>query len=196
MTSTRALTCKYGGFGNVISAGPVQTPTLYMIVKRENEINNFKSETYYNLYLIIKADDGSEVVMSHNSDEHLSETDVKNLKTKLLNSIANNQCYIEKETKKTQKRPLKLPNATDIQKELNILYGFDADKSSNLLQTLYQDKGLTTYPGTKAQEISQSASKIALKPLQNILASQKDLADIPFGEEIAQAVEQNYSISS
>jgi len=46
---------------------------------------------------------------------------------------------------------LKLPNATDIQKELNILYGFDADKSSNLLQTLYQDKGLTTYPGTKAQ---------------------------------------------
>ena len=196
LTSTRALTCKYGGFGNVISAGPVQTPTLYMIVKRENEINNFKSETYYNLYLIIKADDGSEVIMSHNSDEHLSETDVKNLKTKLLNSIANNQCYIEKETKKTQKRPLKLPNATDIQKELNILYGFDADKSSNLLQTLYQDKGLTTYPGTKAQEISQSASKMALKPLQNILASQKDLADIPFGEEIAQAVEQNSSISS
>ena len=196
LTGTRALTCKYGNFGNVVSAGPVQTPTLYMIVKREKEINNFKSETYYNLYLVVKSDDSNEIILNHKCDKHFSLNDADNLKNKLMNSLVNNQCYIEKETKKTQKRPMKLPNATDIQKELNVLYGFSADKSSALLQTLYQDKGLTTYPGTKAQEISRSAAKMALKPLQNILASQKNLEDIPFGEEIANAVDNNYSISS
>lgn len=198
LTSTRALSCKYGGYNNIISAGPVQTPTLYMVVKREKEIQEFKSKTYYKLLLNIIADDGTLVTLNHKTDEQFSKNDAEILKNKLSSKINNNsgQCFLNVEEKETQKKPYKLPNATDIQKEMNVLYGFTADKSSQLLQTLYQDKGLTTYPGTKAREISEAAAKIALQPLKQILASHPDISDIPYNEEIQNVLKNNYCISS
>lgn len=167
MNGSRAMTCKFGGFKNTISVGSVQTPTAYMLYSRELAIQNFKPEEYYAISLQIHSEETDKfLTLPLKTKQHFTETEAKTLRQTFQK---HSTVHLSVKTKNTSTRCLKLPNATDIQKEMNQLYGLSADKTSDILQTLYQEKHLTTYPGTKANEISESSAKMAFQPLQNLL---------------------------
>ena len=166
MNGSRAMTVKFGGANNVISIGSTQTPTLYMIVSREREITNFKAEDYGVPFIELVNDKGELLTLKHTSKRHLSLLEAQTTQKKLLQHQGT---VVNIEEKRRTSKPMKLPNATDIQKEMNKKYGFTADKTSNILQTLYQDKHLTTYPGTKAREISKSSATLSLNTIKNLL---------------------------
>lgn len=158
---TRALTCHY----NVqLSAGRVQTPTLAMIVNRENEIKNFKPKEYYE----IKAEfDGffAHWVNSKNNGRIFD----REFADKLVDSLRKEE-KVEVKSKtvkdKHEGAPL-LYDLNELQREANIRYNFSAKKTLNLMQTLYERHKIVTYPRTDSRYITTDM----LNTLPNVLAA-------------------------
>lgn len=164
MNGTIACTARFNAF---LSVGRVQTAVNAIIVQREDEILNFVPQKYQALSLVIASDEPSKtLLLKHKSDEKLNATQASELYNRLR---AYETVRVSVTEKNISKKPLKLAGQTDFLRIMNKKYGYSAEKTSALLQTLYQDKKLTTYPGTEAQEISVSAAKIALQPLLNLL---------------------------
>lgn len=148
LNATRALTCKYNA---QLSCGRVQTPTLAMIAKRENEIKNFKSETYYGITAQVQGilftwrDEKSGNYRSF-SKERMEE---------ILNRIKGDNIYIIKIDKKDKKSfaPL-LYDLTELQREANKRFGYSAKETLNILQRLYENHKVLTYPRTDSKYIT------------------------------------------
>lgn len=164
MNGTVACTAR---FKNFLPVGRVQTAVNAIIVQRENQILNFVPQKYRAISLVIASDEpGKSLELKHKTEDKLSDEAAHLLYRRLSNYSSVKVCVSKK---KTNKRPMKLGGQTDFLQVMNKKYGYDAKKTSDLLQTLYQDKKLTTYPGTEAHEISESAAKMALSPLKNLL---------------------------
>ncbi len=145
---TRALTCK---FDAQLSAGRVQTPTLSIIVKREEEIKTFTPVNYWK----IEADfgdykgewrdkSGNSRIFETVKVEELLEK-VKNKTGMVLN--------VHKETKKVP--PPSAYNLTELQIDANIQLGFSAKKTLSVLQGLYERHKIATYPRTDSKHITE-----------------------------------------
>lgn len=167
MNGTGICTVKFGGPKNIVNIGRVQTAVGKIIELREKSIINFVSEDYKALSLQIESDEKTPLILKHKlpSDKRLKLDEAKKIIDQ-INKIDN--VKILTQSREIQSKPYKLCDAMDIQKEMNKLYGYSANKTASLLQTLYQSKRLTTYPGTKAHEISVSSAKMDTKPLQNL----------------------------
>lgn len=164
MNGTVACTVQFDKF---LSVGRVQTAVLAILVARENEIVNFVPEHYQAVSLLVGSDEtGKSLELSHKTEKRLTLEEAGALYNKLLGC---NSVVLDVSEKESKKRPLKLAGQTDFLQVMNKKYGYDAKKTSDLLQTLYQTKKLTTYPGTEANEISESAAKQALVPLKNLI---------------------------
>lgn len=164
MNGTTACTAQFHTF---LSVGRVQTAVNKIIVSREEEISAFVPQKYQALSLVVESDEpGKTVELKHKTDMHLSKQEAAALFARLSQ---HRSVQVKVAEKKSGKKPLKLAGQTDFLQVMNKKYGYDAKTTSNLLQALYQDKKLTTYPGTEAHEISVSAAKMALKPLQNLV---------------------------
>lgn len=144
---TRALTCK---FGSPLSAGRVQTPTLGMIMQREREIMSFRSEEYHT----IRVDLGSfEAVWRGSSgDARIFAADqAESLQRKLEGRSGK----IVKLTKSEKQVPH--PQAydlTELQRDANRFLGFSAKQTSSVLQRLYEQHKLVTYPRTDSRYLT------------------------------------------
>lgn len=144
---TRALTCKYNA---QLSAGRVQTPTLTLIVERENEIKKFVPKDFYN----IKADLGDFSVTWINDKNMTSIFD----KDK-AHSIAENvkgkgfKANDFKETKKKIAPPL-LYDLTELQRDANKAYNYSPKETLNIMQRLYEIHKVLTYPRTDSRYIT------------------------------------------
>ena len=138
------------------SVGRVQTPTLAMIVDRDNEILNFKKEKFYTLE--IKTEDFT--ISTERIDSLEIAEQLRNLlpKTIKINEI------IEKE-KIT--KPKKLYDLTTLQREANKLYGYSAKQTLDYLQSLYEKK-MVTYPRTDSKYLTEDM-KETIKNLINKL---------------------------
>lgn len=164
MNGTTACTARFDKF---LTVGRVQTAVTAILVARENEIVHFVPEKYKAVSLVVGSDEaGKSVVLKHKTDERLDNLKANALYGSLLPCRSVQLSVSEKESKK---KPMKLAGQTDFLQVMNKKYGYDAKKTSDLLQKLYQDKKLTTYPGTEAHEISESAAKQALQPLRNLV---------------------------
>ena len=166
-TGTVAMTAVYGSFKNVISVGRVQTPTLKIIVDRENEIRNFKPEPYATVSMEIKSDEKENITLKHkiSGDKKLSDKEADDL----IKAIKKNkQVKVEVSSKRTKKSAPALFDLTSLQKEMAKLYNYSAKKTLELAQSLYQDHGLLTYPRTDKKVISSSAEKLVGNALKNI----------------------------
>ncbi|MCH5199715.1 MAG: type IA DNA topoisomerase [Oscillospiraceae bacterium] len=141
--------------------GRVKTPVLNIIVERDKEIESFVPSTHYNLLL----PNGAESTESYESEEKAEEK-ISESKGKLVNVIS-----VEK-IEKSENRPL-LYSLTTLQMDANDLYGFSADETLVLAQTLYEKK-LLTYPRTDSEYISDDMQPI----IENII---KTIADSPLG---------------
>ena len=167
---TRACSLVYGGYGNVFSVGRVQTPTLRLIVERDLEIANFKSKDFFGITGIFRDISANWVVPeSAKGDEEgrcLDESVVKAVVDKCKGKDAN---VAESTNKaKEQKAPLCM-SLSELQKQANNIYGYDAKKILDIAQALYERHKATTYPRTDCGYLP-----ISQKPeVQSILGNLK-----------------------
>lgn len=167
MNGSGICTAFYGGYKNPIAIGRVQTAVGKIIEERENTILNFKPEDYVAIYLEIESEEDENLRLKHKipSDRRVNRSEADKIIAQIRSTdIVRVKC----ETRNTKSKPYKLCDAMDLQKEMNKDYGYSANKTASLLQSLYQNKHLITYPGTKAHEISVSSAKMDLKPLENL----------------------------
>lgn len=135
MNATRLYTLKYGD-RSVLSVGRVQTPTLAMIVKRHFEIENFVPKDYRELHTIYRDTD----FISSGKFEDASKVEA------LAAKIAPLPFEILDVTEKTgREAPPRLFDLTSLQVECNRRWGWTAEDSLHLIQSLYEKK-VTTYP--------------------------------------------------
>lgn len=146
---TRALTCKYNA---QLSAGRVQTPTLAMIVDRENEIKKFVPRDYWT----IRGNFAGFAVQWH--DKASGNTRLFN-KDQADSVVANTSgqtgeiTEVRKDAKK-ELQPLAY-DLTELQRDANRKYGYSAKQTLNLMQRLYESHKLVTYPRTDSRYITE-----------------------------------------
>ena len=137
MNATRLYSLKYSSPGNVLSIGRVQTPTLALIVQRHHEIANFKPEDFWELKTLYR-----EVTFNATSGRFKTEAEA----TEAMNKISGVPMVIKDVAEKQGKEaPPRLFDLTSLQVECNKKWGWTADDTLRLIQSLYEKK-VTTYP--------------------------------------------------
>lgn len=144
---TRALTCKHNAS---LSAGRVQTPTLAMIVTREQEIKNFVSKDFYTIKA--KFDGFTAVWMSANKQTRLS--DRQNAETIAQKVSGKSGAIIEASKQYKHKAPPAAYDLTELQRDANRKYAYSAKKTLSIMQSLYEQHKLLTYPRTDSRYIT------------------------------------------
>lgn len=146
MNATRLYSLRYGGKGNVLSIGRVQTPTLALIVKRHFEIAEFKPEDFWELKTVYR-DVTFNAAKGRFNDPAEAEA--------LLASLASQPFTVTSVTdKKGREAPPRLFDLTSLQVECNKRWGWTADESLQLIQSLYEKK-VTTYPRVDTTYLSE-----------------------------------------
>lgn len=137
MNATRLYTLKYAKNRQVLSIGRVQTPTLALIVNRQLEIENFKPEAYWELKTIYR-----DTVFSAAKGRFSTVEEGTNF----LETVKNADFFVtDISTKKGTESAPRLFDLTSLQVECNKKFGFSADETLKLIQSLYEKK-VTTYP--------------------------------------------------
>ena len=149
MNGTRALTCKYNA---QLSCGRVQTPTLAMIAKREEEIRKFVPKEYYGISLETQDVKWTWRDEKTKSFRTLSRERAEQIKGRLENA-ALEITSVEKKAKKTMAPGLY--DLTTLQREANLKYGFSAKETLNIMQRLYENHKVLTYPRTDSRYIGK-----------------------------------------
>jgi len=147
INGTRALTTKHNA---QLSCGRVQTPTLAIIAKRDDEIKNFKAQTFYRI--IAKTNNLSLTWYPKNKDNRVFDRSKADTIVNSLNNKTGKVIDIISQRKK-QSSPL-LYNLTDLQRDANRIFGFSAKETLSILQKLYEQHKLVTYPRTDSNYLS------------------------------------------
>lgn len=137
MNATRLYTVKHGGYKQVLSIGRVQTPTLAMVVDRWKEIENFKPQPYWELQTLYR-----ETLFSYEEGRFLKKEDGELLANKVKESDFE---IVSVDKKNGNEYAPKLFDLTGLQVYCNTKFGFSADETLKIVQTLYEQK-VVTYP--------------------------------------------------
>lgn len=147
INATRALTCKYNA---QLSCGRVQTPTLAMIAKREEEIRAFKPEEYYGISLQAGAVKWTWQDQKSGSYRTFSKDRIE----KIEQLLKNEEILVERVDKSAKKSYAPgLYDLTELQRDANKRFGFSAKETLNIMQRLYESHKLLTYPRTDSKYI-------------------------------------------
>ena len=137
INATRLYTIKYGQNRQILSIGRVQTPTLALIVSRQKEIDNFKPEPYWVLATVYR-----DTTFTATRGKFTSKEEGE----KAFATIADKPFEVTSVEKKNgRETPPSLYDLTSLQVDCNRKYGFSAEMTLNVIQSLYEQK-LTTYP--------------------------------------------------
>lgn len=149
MNGTRALTCKYNA---QLSCGRVQTPTLAMIAKREEEIRSFKPKDYYGISLW-----AGDVRWTWREEKSRSlRTFHKERAEEIIGKLGNAALEITSVTNKEKKTFAPgLYDLTTLQREANQKFGYSAKQTLNIMQRLYENHKVLTYPRTDSKYIGK-----------------------------------------
>lgn len=149
MNGTRALTCKYNA---QLSCGRVQTPTLAMIAKREEEIRSFKPKDYYGISLW-----AGDVLWTWREEKSRSlRTFHKARVEEIIGKLGNAALEITSVTNKEKKTFAPgLYDLTTLQREANQKFGYSAKQTLNIMQRLYENHKVLTYPRTDSKYIGK-----------------------------------------
>ena len=148
---TRALTCKHNA---QLSAGRVQTPTLAMIVRREEDILRFRPKDYFT----VKADFGEYTALYKDSKGQARFADTAAAK-EVADSVRGKRGVLS-EVKKVYrfKAPPAAYDLTELQRDANKKYGYSAKQTLSLMQSLYETHKLLTYPRTDSRYITRDVA--------------------------------------
>lgn len=149
MNGTRALTCKYNA---QLSCGRVQTPTLAIIAMREEEIRHFQPKEYYGITV-----NAGEILWTWKDQKSGSlRTFHKEKAEEIREKIKDGALTIISVTKKPKKTQAPgLYDLTTLQREANQKYGFSAKETLNIMQRLYENHKVLTYPRTDSRYIGK-----------------------------------------
>lgn len=163
---TRALTTKYQ---DPLSAGRVQTPTLSLILDREKSIQAFVPKEYWTIDAQIgplKTNwerQGEKRIFSSEEAQKISEK-VKGQKGTVVS-------VNRKEKMEQQPLPYDL---TELQRDASNRFGFSAKKTLNVLQKLYEQYKLVTYPRTDSRYLTKDMEATMLDRLHGLASSYRD----------------------
>ncbi len=160
INATRALTCKYNA---QLSCGRVQTPTLAMIAKREEEIRNFKPEEYFGIYL-----QAGNIRWTWQEEKSKSVRTFKRERMTDLEKKLRGQKLLIKSVEKTGKKTYApgLYDLTELQRDANRKYGYSAKETLNIMQRLYENHKVLTYPRTDSRYIGTDVAETLKERLQ------------------------------
>ncbi len=146
---TRALTCKHNA---QLSAGRVQTPTLAMVVERENEIKRFVPKDYWT----ISANAGGYTITWQDRQSGQTRLFSKQQADAVLAKVkgqAGEIADVKKEAKEEQ--PPLAYDLTELQRDANRKYGYSAKQTLGIMQKLYETHKILTYPRTDSRYITE-----------------------------------------
>ena len=148
---SRALTCKHNA---QLSAGRVQTPTLAMIVKREEEILRFRPKDYFT----VKADFGGYTALYKDSRNQARFFDAAAAQ-QIADEVRGKRGTLS-EVKKIYrfKAPPAAYDLTELQRDANKKYGYSAKQTLSIMQSLYETHKLLTYPRTDSRYITKDVA--------------------------------------
>ena len=166
MNATRLFSVRYGLSLNI---GRVQTPTLAMIVDRNNKVNNFVKESFYR----VDIDCGGFKATS----EDVFESEYK--ASKLADCVNNTDFKVVNITEqKKSVSPPKLYDLTALQRDANSVYGYTAQQTLDYLQSLYEKK-LATYPRTDSNYITDDMATTAKNLIESIYSVYEKIPHTP-----------------
>ena len=141
-----------------LKVGRVQTPTLAMIVDRNQKIKEFTKEKYYMAH--IKFDEMDAVT------EHFQK---KEDADRVAADCMERMCEVEKDdVKEKTVRPPKLYDLTTLQREANRMFGYTAQQTLDAVQEMYEQK-LVTYPRTDSQYLTDEMGESTETLIQMLL---------------------------
>ena len=173
MNATRLYTLKYGQGRQVLSIGRVQTPTLALIVNRQKEIDNFKPEPYW-----VLATQYRDVVFTATQGKFSSKEEGE----KAFSTIAGKPFVVTAvQKKKGTEAPPHLYDLTSLQVDCNSKFGYSAEMTLNIVQSLYEKK-FTTYPRVDTQylpdDVYPKCPQILNGVYQSLIAGQSVYAPL------------------
>lgn len=148
LNASRALTTK---FNAQLNCGRVQTPVVAIIAKREEEIKHFKAQTYYG----IEAQTIDKLKLTWQDAQGNSRSFDKDKIDAIVKKLGNANATvteIERKPKKTYSPGLY--DLTELQRDANKIFGFSAKDTLNIMQKLYEQHKVLTYPRTDSRYIS------------------------------------------
>ena len=155
INGTRLFTVLYGN--RVLKVGRVQTPTLAMLAKREEEIRNFKKERYYSVHILC---DGMDAASERVNDKKAADGIAGSCREK---PVCVEQVVREEKTS----APPKLYDLTTLQRDANRIFGFTAKQTLEYTQSLYEKK-FVTYPRTDSRYLSDDMEQTAKKVIEAV----------------------------
>lgn len=178
MNATRAMTLSAGG-STLLSIGRVQTPTLALIVNRDREIENFVPKQHYQLWA-----NGNGLRFRHVPKEEICDPQGLVLNRSPLDTLAQKfpaVGTVQEAQVREQKESAPLPfTLAELQKRMNSKYGWNAKKTLDVAQSLYERHKLTTYPRTSFPYLEEARLADApriLDALSPFFGEQVKLAD-------------------
>lgn len=149
INGTRALTCKHNA---QLSCGRVQTPTLAIIARREEEIRKFKPEDYFGVTLQAGGIQWTWKDAKNGSYRTFQKERAEEIQKKISNTDLE-LVSVDRKPKKTMAPGLY--DLTTLQREANQKYGFSAKETLNIMQRLYENHKVLTYPRTDSRYIGK-----------------------------------------
>ncbi|MFX3625070.1 MAG: DNA topoisomerase III [Ectobacillus sp.] len=148
INATRALTCKHNA---QLSCGRVQTPTLAIIAKREEEIKNFQPKTFYGITAVAKT---IKFVWQDSKTKDVKTFSEEKSK-QVLTSVRGKKAEVVEVSKNHKKSYApQLYDLTELQREANRIFGFSAKETLSIMQKLYEHHKVVTYPRTDSRYLS------------------------------------------
>lgn len=148
LNATRALTTR---FNAQLNCGRVQTPTVAMIAAREDEIRNFNAQTYYG----IEAQTADQLKLTWQDAKCNSRSfDKEKLDAIVKKLVKQNVIVTEIEKKHKKSFSPGLYDLTELQRDANKIFGYSAKETLNIMQKLYEQHKVLTYPRTDSRFIS------------------------------------------
>lgn len=173
MNLSRAYSIKSNVRG--VSIGRVQTPTLNMIVERDLEIENWKQSFYQEIHSVWMETELKYIGTEPNGNivEFINDQE-KNQAQRIVQELQGNEfkTHSLKPTTKIQHPPL-FYNLADIQKDANKAFGYTADKTLSLVQSLYEKK-LLSYPRTDCNYVTEDMRQECSQLLQQLISDEFD----------------------
>ncbi|MBG9539651.1 DNA topoisomerase III [Bacillus thuringiensis] len=148
LNATRALTTR---FNAQLNCGRVQTPTVAMIANREDEIKNFKAQTYYG----IEAQTTNQLKLTWQDANGNSRSFNKEKIDGIVKGLdKHNAIVLEIDKKQKKSFSPGLYDLTELQRDANKKFGYSAKETLNIMQKLYEQHKVLTYPRTDSRYIS------------------------------------------
>ena len=180
INGTRAVTLKRSRSAGrkVSTVGRVQTPTLSLVIKREEEINSFEPREFFKITSTFELQEGKYLGVYQKSDFKKSESDKHDRADRIWDKEkadeifqvvqSSNTAEISETKKRSPQSPGRLYDLTTLQREANRLHHYPASRTLQIAQSLYERHKVITYPRTDSKALPEDYGPTCLNLLNSI----------------------------